>query len=72
MTYLPTALQAQVHPSKQNDIATDTLTGCTVISVPIILVLIIISYRKCKAQILRQQIAHMEKIWRLNDQDKNP
>lgn len=72
MKYLPLAVQAQVYPSKQNNVATDTLTGCIIISLPIILVLIITSYRKYKAQMLRQRIAHIEKMWRLKAPEKTP
>ncbi|WP_339376859.1 hypothetical protein [Nostoc sp. 106C] len=72
MMYVPLAVQAQVHPSKQNDVATDTLIACTIISVPIILVLTIIGYRKFKVKILRKRIAHLEKMWRLNTPKKTP
>ncbi|BAU05849.1 hypothetical protein FIS3754_17580 [Fischerella sp. NIES-3754] len=35
--YLQLAVQAQVHPSKQNDVAINPLTECTIISLPLIL-----------------------------------
>lgn len=72
MKHLPLAVQAQVYPSKQNHVATDTLTGCILISLPMILVIIVTRYRKYKAQILRQQIAHIEKMWHLNAPEKTP
>ncbi|OUL25004.1 hypothetical protein BV372_28345 [Nostoc sp. T09] len=70
--YFPIAVQAQVHPSRQNDVATDTLTASIIISVPIILVLTIIGYRKFKARIFHERIAHLEKMWRLKAPEKTP
>ncbi|MDZ8052663.1 MAG: hypothetical protein RMX68_028735 [Aulosira sp. ZfuVER01] len=72
MMYVSLAVQAQVHPHKQNDVATDTITGCMIISVPIILVLIVTGYRKGKAQIHHRRIAHIEKMWRLKAPEKTP
>ncbi len=72
MKAFPTYSQTQVYPSRQNTVGTNTLTGCMIISLPIILVLIVTSYRKYKAQILRRRIAHIEKMWRLNAPEKTP
>ncbi|BAY11425.1 hypothetical protein [Calothrix sp. NIES-2098] len=72
MMYVPLAVQAQVHPSKQSDVATNALTGCMIISIPIVLVLIITGYGRCKSQIRRRRIAHIEKMWRLNAPEKTP
>jgi hypothetical protein len=72
MKSLPRYTQTQVDPSQQNNVATDTLTGCIIISLPIILVLIVTGYRKYKAQVRRRRIAHIEKMWRLSPEKKTP
>ncbi|BAY20545.1 hypothetical protein NIES2100_02870 [Calothrix sp. NIES-2100] len=66
MMYLPIAVQAQVHPSKQNDLATNPLTGSIIILLPMIVLLTITGYRKCKDRIISRRIAHLERMWRLN------
>ncbi|MBF1990111.1 hypothetical protein [Fischerella thermalis] len=70
MMYLQLAVQAQVHPSKQNDIAINPLTGYLIISLPLIVLLVITAYRKCQAQILRRRITRLEKLWLLNIPEK--
>ncbi|RCJ19773.1 hypothetical protein A6S26_03270 [Nostoc sp. ATCC 43529] len=70
MIYLQLAVQAQVHPNKQNDIAINLLTGYLIISLPLIVLLAITGYRKCQAQILRRRITKLEKLWRLNIPEK--
>ncbi|MBD2358368.1 hypothetical protein H6G41_27790 [Tolypothrix sp. FACHB-123] len=70
MMYLQLAVQAQVLPRKQNDIAINPLTGYLFISLPLIVLLVITGYRKCQAQIVRQRIAKLEKLWLLNIPEK--
>jgi hypothetical protein len=70
MIRLLIVIPAPADLNKQNEIATDTFTGVMLISVPIILLLIVIGYRKFKAEKLRQQIAYMERIWLLNERYK--
>jgi uncharacterized protein (DUF983 family) len=68
MAYLQTTAQVEVHLSKQNDIATHPLTASIIIALPLILLVTITGYRKYKALILRQQIANLERMWRLKAQ----
>jgi hypothetical protein len=72
MMYLSLAVQAQVLPSKQNDVATNPLTGSIIVLLPIIVLLTISGYRQSKARILRRQIAYLERIWRFNPPKKTP
>ena len=72
MMYFTLAVQAQVHPSKQNDVATNPLTGSIILFLPIIVLLTITGYRKSKARILRRTIANLERMWHLNPPEKTP
>lgn len=70
MANLQITAQAQVHSSKQSDIATNPVTASIIITLPLIVLVTITGYRKYKAQILRQQIANLERMWRLKAQKK--
>lgn len=70
MEYLQTIAQVQVYPRKQNDIATNPVTASIIIALPLIVLVTITGYRKYKALILRQQIANLERMWRLKAQKK--
>ncbi|MFH7024020.1 MAG: hypothetical protein ACHBN1_01075 [Heteroscytonema crispum UTEX LB 1556] len=70
MMHLQLAIQPQVYPKKQNDIAINPLVGYLIISLPLIVLLAITGYRKYQAQILRRRITKLEKLWLLNIPEK--
>jgi hypothetical protein len=70
MMYSSLAVQAQVLPNKQNDLATNPLTGSIIVLLPIIVLLTISGYRQSKARILRRQIAYLERMWHFNPPKK--
>ncbi|BAY64192.1 hypothetical protein NIES22_42870 [Calothrix brevissima NIES-22] len=72
MIYLSLAVQAQALPSKQNDVATNQVTGSLILLLPIITLLTITGYRKYKARSLNRQVAYLERMWRLTSPKKTP
>ncbi|MBD2353995.1 hypothetical protein H6G41_05055 [Tolypothrix sp. FACHB-123] len=70
--YVSLAVQVQVNPNKQNDVATNPLTGSIIILLPLIFLVTITSYRKSKARTLRRRIADLERMWRLNPPKQTP
>lgn len=51
---------------------TGDMIGILLLAVPLLGILSVISYRKYRAKMLKQQIAVLERIWKLNSIEKTP
>lgn len=70
--YLQIAVPSQAHFQTRNDVAINPLIGYFIISFPLLFLLTVISYRKCKASICKQRVEKLEKLWLLTTTEKTP
>jgi hypothetical protein len=68
--YLQIAVPSQAHFQKRNDVVINPLVGYFIISFPLLFLLTIISYRKCKASICKRRVEKLEKLWLLTNTEK--
>lgn len=57
------------HPSHPNQ-AVNTALGYVAVALPLLLIVSALGYRKYRTHVVRQQIAKLERIWRLSPQRK--
>ncbi|RUT03919.1 hypothetical protein DSM106972_048330 [Dulcicalothrix desertica PCC 7102] len=63
--YLQIAIPPQVSGSKENNIPVNPIAGYLIVLAPLIFLLTIIAYRKCKIAIFRLSVEKLERIWLL-------
>lgn len=51
---------------------TGDMIGILLLAIPLLGILSVISYRKYRTKMLKQQIAVLERIWKLNSIEKTP
>ncbi|ARV61127.1 hypothetical protein BZZ01_23140 [Nostocales cyanobacterium HT-58-2] len=59
----PTTHSVNAHSQKSTDTHVNNLMGFSIICFPLIFLLGIITYKKCRAAVFRRRIATLEKIW---------
>lgn len=70
--YLQIAILRPANFSKQNDVNINPLIGYSIISLPLLLLLIITSVRKYQAYMFCRRVEKLEKIWHLSLKSKAP
>jgi len=67
---LQTVPATPVRDNSQPNHQINTVLGYVAVALPIIFVLSVIGYRQYRTHLLRQQIAKLERMWRLSSQSK--
>lgn len=67
---LQTIPATPVRDNPQPNQAINNALGYVAVALPIIFVLSVVGYRQYRTHVLRQQIAKLERIWRLSPQEK--
>ncbi|BAZ08363.1 hypothetical protein NIES4071_01680 [Calothrix sp. NIES-4071] len=70
--YLQIAILRPANLSKQNDVVINPLIGYSIISLPLLLLLIITSVHKYQAYMFSRRVAKLEKVWHLSLKSKAP
>jgi hypothetical protein len=70
--YLQIAILRPANLSKQNDVVINSCIGYSIISLPLLILLIITSVRKYQAYMFCRRVAKLEKIWHLSSKSKAP
>jgi hypothetical protein len=68
--HLQTIPSTPVRDNTQPNHAINTALGYVAVALPIIFVLSVVGYRQYRTHIFKQQIAKLERIWRLSPQGK--
>ena len=64
--YLQIAVPPQIHIRKHNDVAVNNLVVSLFISLPLLLLLMIIGYRKYQVYVFQRRIERLKRMWKLN------
>lgn len=67
---LQTVPATSMRDNSQPNHQINTVLGYIAVALPIIFVLSVIGYRQYRSHLLRQQIAKLERMWRLSSQSK--
>ena len=64
--HLQIAILRPANLSKQNDVNINPLIGYSIISLPLLLLLVITSVRKYQAYMFCRRVTKLEKVWHLS------
>jgi hypothetical protein len=68
--YLQIAVPSQSHLEKQNNVAINSPVVYFIGSLPLVLLLTIIGYRKCRTYIFDRRVERLERLWKLSSPEK--